>query len=216
MNSKLEYNAWMTTLSNLGSRVSPRSNKTIWIDLEKFIVLGAKYATEDSRLFTSYIIICLNIAPILSPFKIKKIALKFLQDDEFNIFGFIISKIQNNVRNQTQWNGLISMCNKRKSKDDEIILFNSRAFKIDNDFKEWNINSSKLEFEDQEKYVNIKKLFNHDLIKQRLSGVKTVYADINFYRQFFGETSLNKMAKDIFHDYNTVYQANELMRLAAF
>lgn len=215
MNLEFEHNNWFLFFSNLGSRTSPRSTKKTWMDLEKFIVLGTKYAIEDVRIFNSFVIICINLAPILSPFKIKKIANKLIKDEEFNILGFIISKIQENVRNQTQWNSLISMCDKKKCTNKEVSLFNTTSFKIGNDFKRWNINASKLELGNHDKYVHVEKLLKHDLIKQRFLGVKTVYSDINFYRQFYSESSLNKMAKETFHDYNTVYQANELIDLVA-
>jgi hypothetical protein len=215
MNLEFEHNNWFLFLSNLGSRISSRSKTKTWMDLENFIVLGTKYAIEDARLFNSFVIICIHLAPILSPFKIKKIANKLIKDEEFNILGFIISTIQENVRNKTQWNSLISMCDKKKCNNKLVLLFNTKSFKIGNDFKRWNINASKLELGNHDKYVHIEKLLQHDLIKQRFLGVKTVYSDINFYRQFYIESSLNKMAKDTFHDYNTIYQANELIGLVA-
>lgn len=72
MNSPNELQ-WIHFFSNLGSRVTPRVNKKVWLDLEHFIVLGCKYSKKDVRLFTSFLILCIKLAPILSPFKIKKI-----------------------------------------------------------------------------------------------------------------------------------------------
>jgi hypothetical protein len=211
MNSEIEYKNWSVFFSNLGSRTTPRFNKNAWLDLEHFIVLGAKYAIEDSRSFTSFIVMCIHLSPILSPFKIKKIALRELKEEQFNILGYIISKIQQNVRNPTQWNGLILLCQKKMKKHDEIVLFSSKAFKVELEFKEWNINASRLELDDHEKYLNTQKLYSHSIVRHRFSGVKTVYSDIYFYRLYHEEVSLHKMSKEIFHDYNTVYQANELM-----
>lgn len=215
MNSNNEYKNWLIFFSNLGSRTVPRSNKETWLDLEHFIVMGTRYAAEDPRVFTSFIITCIHLSPILTPFKIKKIALRELKGGQFNILGYLVSKIQENVRNHAQWNGLVQLCQKKMIKDDEIVLFSSKAFKTELDFKKWNITSSSLEIDQDEKYLNIQKLFSHALIKSRFSGFKTVFSDIYFYRQFHEEVSLHKMSKDIFHDYNTVYQANELMTKAS-
>lgn len=185
MNSELEYHHWLIFFSNLGSRSVPRTNKKIWMDLEHFIVLGAKYATRDSRTFTSFILICINLSPVLSPFKIKKIALKELTKEQFNTLGYIVSKIQENVRNPTQWNALILICNKKKTKQEEILLFGSRTFKTAPELKKWHLNTAGLELDNPEKYLNTRKLYSHSLVNQRFSGIKVVYSDINFYRQFF-------------------------------
>jgi len=215
MNSSNEYKRWFAFFSNLGSRTVPRTNKKIWMDLEEFVVLGTRYATENSRTFTSFIITCNKVAPILSPFKINKIAKKTLKNTEFNVLGYIISNIQNHTRNPGQWNSLIKLSKKNMYNLETINLFGSKAFKIDTLFQEWNIDSSSLELGEIDKYLNSEKLLTHRLIHQRLSGVKTVFSDISFYRIFHEKTSLNQMAKDIFHDYRSVYQASELLELVA-
>jgi hypothetical protein len=84
MNSSNEVKSWYRYFSKLGSRLVPRSNKECWMDLEHFIVLGCRFLHEDARLFTSFIILCIKTAPILSPFKIKKIAKTLLlSEDEY-------------------------------------------------------------------------------------------------------------------------------------
>jgi len=183
------------------------------MDLEDFIVIGVRYARKDARLFTSFVIICIKLGPILSPFKISKIAKLKLNNEEFNILGYIVSQIQENVRNKSQWKSLIVLCKKNKTNKQPVSLFKTKAFKIHDDFESWNLAGSTLELSAHDKYLNEKKTFSHSLVKKRLSGVKTVFSDIYFYRSFFKDISLNKLSKEIYHDYKSVYQANELMQL---
>jgi hypothetical protein len=77
------------------------------------------------------------------------------------------------------------------------------------------LNCLKLELSEVEKYINLKKLYAFPIINMRFSGVRVVYSDINYYQKLNGNTgSINQMAKDIFQDYNSVYQACERILLA--
>jgi hypothetical protein len=187
------------------------------MDLEHFIVLGSRFSREDARLFTSFIILCIKTAPILSPFKVKKIA-KALQltEDEYKILGYTINNIQNNVRNKKQWCSLIELCQKNANLSKEVKLFKTPTFKHDPALKEWSLLSSKLELLEVDKYLNLKKLYYFPIINMRFSGVKVVYSDINYYQKLNGkEGSINQMAKEIYQDYNSVYQACERILIAA-
>jgi len=218
MNStKQEYKNWQAFISNLGSRVTTRTNKKVWMDLEHFIVLGAKYANEDARIFTAFTHICIILAPILSPFKIKKIINSLLlKDDEFKIIGLMISNIQKSVRNKAQWNNLLMFCKEKADLNKEFKLFKSSSFKVAPELKEWNLVASGLELDNNDKYLNSKKMFNLSIVKMRFNGVKAVYSDLLFYRELNGENeSLNQISKKIYHDYNSVYQANEHILIAA-
>ena len=42
------------------------------------------------------------------------------------------------------------MCHKKKVANKQILLFKTKAFKIDEELKRWNLNASKLELENQE------------------------------------------------------------------
>jgi len=215
MNSTNEYKQWLCYFSNLGSRTVPRANKNVWMDLEHFIILGCKYALDDPRMFTSFTILCSSLAPVVSPFKLKKIAKIILAKDEYRVMGFLVTKIQQNVRNTAQWNSLIEFCRSKITDESKVNLFGNKSFRKEEELFEWGLVSSKLEFDQVDKYINIKKLYRHTLVNLRLLGVKTVFADITFYRQFYGgEESLNKTSIAIYHDYNTVYQANELIEIA--
>jgi hypothetical protein len=187
------------------------------MDLEHFIVLGSKFAREDARLFTSFIILCIKTAPILSPFKIKKIAKALLlTNDDYKILGYVISTIQTNVRNKKQWSSLVELCQSNAKLSDEVKLFKTPTFKHDPTLKEWSLLSSKLELTKVEKYLNLKKLYAFPIINMRFSGVKVVYSDINYYQKRNGKAgSINQMAKEIYQDYNSVYQACERILLAA-
>lgn len=184
------------------------------MDLEEFIVLGAQEAIHDPRVFTSFILVSKSLAPILSPFKIKKIATKKLVEKQFHLLGFILSQIQASVRNPLQWTSLIEFCKRKQIKNDRLILFHTRSFKTPSYFEDWNIQAASLELDHPEKYIDRHKLYSHSLVKKRLSGMKTVFSDMAFYREFFEDHSLNQMAKNIYHDYRSVYLANELISLA--
>jgi len=215
MNSTNEYKQWLLYFSNLGSRTVPRANKKVWMDLEHFIILGCKYL-DNPRTFTSFTILCSSLAPVLSPFKLKKIAKLILAQDDYRIMGFLVTKIQQNVRNSAQWNSLLEFCRSQITDESKVNLFGHKSFRKEEELFEWGLVSSKLEFDQVDKYINIIKLYRHTLVNLRLKGVKTVFADITFYRQFYGkEESLNMTSKAIYHDYNTVYQANELIEIAA-
>ena len=217
MNSSSDITNWQRYFSKLGSRVVPRSKIEHWMDLEHFIVLGCRIAREDARLFTSFIILCNKTAPILSPFKIKKIAqILLLSEGEYKILGYVITNIQKNVRNKKQWSSLIKLCQKNANLSKEIKLFKTPTFKHDQTLREWSLLASKLELSEVEKYINLKKLYAFPIINMRFSGVRVVYSDINYYQKLNGNTgSINQMAKDIFQDYNSVYQACERILLAA-
>ena len=216
MNSLNNIKNWHIYFSNLGSRVSPRVNKRVWMDLEYFVVLGCKIASTDDRLLTSFTILCTKLAPILSPFKIKKIAKEISDKNDYNLLGYIITKVQQNVRNKTQWSSLLGEWQSRANLKDNIRLFNTSAFKHDLDLKKWGLLASSLELQAEDKYLNLKKLYSFPIVKMRFSGVKVVYSDINYYQAINGShISIKQMAKDIFQDYNSVYQAHEHLLLAA-
>jgi hypothetical protein len=211
MNSSEYLKDWNLFFKILGSRVGPRTNKKIWMDLEFFIVLGSRYANQDPRTFTGFINLCSKIGTILSPFKLKKIANELLEkEEEYKILGFIVSTIQRNVRNKSQWNSIIKELKDKANIMHEYKLFSSAAFKKEPTLGQWGIISSKLELDDPEKYLNLEKLFKVPIIRNRFMGLKAVYSDLLSFKEYYGENeSLNSISKRIYHDYNSVYQANE-------
>ena len=112
MNSSEELQYWHMFFSHLGSRVPKRTTKKVWMDLEHFIVQGCINSKEEPRLFTSFVILCIKLAPILSPFKIKKIAQISFTDHDYKVLGYVISLVQKKVRNKKQWDNLIQFCKK--------------------------------------------------------------------------------------------------------
>lgn len=211
MNSSEYLKDWNIFLKILGSRVGPRSPKKVWIDLEFFIVLGSRYANQDPRTFTAFISLCSKIGTILSPFKLKKITNELLEkEEEYKVLGFILSTIQKNVRNKTQWNSIIKDIKSKANITTEYRLFASKAFKTEPNLKKWGIISSKLELENSEKYLNQEKLYKVPIIRNRFMGLKAVYSDLLSYKEYYGDSeSLSSISKKIYHDYNSVYQANE-------
>ncbi len=217
MNSSEYLKDWNIFFKLLGSRVGQRTNKKTWMDLEFFIVLGARYANQDPRTFTAFIHLCSKIGTILSPFKVKKIAKELLnKEEEYKTLGFILSSIQKNVRNKSQWSSTIKELKNKANITVEFRLFSSKAFKKDLTLRQWGIVSSKLELDDSEKYLNTDKLFKVSIIRNRFMGLKAVYSDLLFFKEHYGESeSLNSISKKIYHDYNSVYQANENILIAS-
>ena len=187
------------------------------MDLENFIILGSKFANQDSRTFTSFTHICIKLAPILSPFKLKKIVNEIVEtEDEFKILGFILETIQENVRSKNQWQALIKECKEKANTKKQFKLFDTSSFKSDLKLSNWGLVSSKLELECPDKYLDQSKLFKVSIIKNRFLGMKVVYSDLLFYKECHENTkSLNQISKKIYHDYNSVYQANENIKIAS-
>lgn len=186
-----------------------------WYDLEQFVVDGVRFSSVDSRLFTSYAIFVKTFLDILSPAKLKRVAIASrLNNKEKKFLGFVLEFGSNASMYKNQWKKLIEFIRAEIKNSEEEKAFSSFPFKSDEKLKKWKLLGSKLELDKENKYLNTSKAIKAPQIFRRLEGRKTVAADIVAYREIAGkERNLSELAREINQDYSTVYKVDKILKM---
>ena len=96
MQNLAEFRVWDLAFYQLGSNVSKLSTRREWFDLEEFFCHGISHSLHDARTFSTFSNLVKFIAPILAPFKIKKILASGIVFDR-SLLGYYLDIVSESI-----------------------------------------------------------------------------------------------------------------------
>jgi hypothetical protein len=201
-----EFRDWDLAFYQLGSNVSELNSKSEWFDLEEFFCYGINHSIHDARTFSAFSNLVKFIAPILAPFKIKKI-LNSGMDFERSLFGYYLDLISESI-GKSQLKDLYENFSKATPRK---VYF--PHFKPDKRYSKWGKLGQPFA-EPMEKFLNKQRLLSNYHVMRRFSGVKIVFSDVKAFQELHEDQnlSLNEISRRIHHDYASVYRADHNLR----
>jgi len=202
-----KFKDWDHAFFQLGSKVSESHQRDEWFDLEEFFCYGINHSLHDARTFSAFSSLVKCIAPILAPFKIRKI-LSLGLDYDRSLLGYYLDIMSEHI-GKAQLKDLYQNFTKATPKK---IYFSH--FKPDKKFSHWG-NLGQPFAEPEEKFINKKKLFSNYHVIRRYSGVKIVFSDVLAFKELNRDEkiSLNEISRRIHHDYASVYRADQSLKI---
>jgi len=204
-----EFKDWDLASSQLGSKVSELNREDEWFDLEEFFCYGIDHSLRDARTFSAFSSLIKFIAPILAPFKIKKILSSGIEFDR-SLLGYYLDLVSESI-GKSQLKDLYQDFTKATPRK---IYF--PHFKPDKRYSKWGKLGQPFA-EPLEKFIDKRRLLSNYHIVRRFSGVKVVYSDVKAFQEFHGDqkVSLNEISRRTYHDYASVHRADHSLRIVS-
>lgn len=202
-----KFRDWDLAFYQLGSNVSESQAGNQWFDLEEFFCYGINHSVHDARTFSAFSNLVKFIAPILAPFKIKKILASGINYDR-SLLGYYLDLVSESI-GRAQLKDLYQNFTKATPRK---IYFSH--FKPDKRYSKWG-NMGQPFAEPMEKFINKKRLLLNYHVIRRFSGVKVVFSDVKAFQELNEDEkiSLNEISRLTHHDYASVYRAEHSLKV---
>jgi hypothetical protein len=204
-----EFKDWDLAFYQLGSNVSELNREVEWFDLEEFFCYGINHSLRDARTFSAFSSLVKFIAPILAPFKIKKILVSGIDFDR-SLLGFYLDLISESL-GKSQLKDLYEDFTKATPRK---IYF--PHFRPDKQYSKWGKLGQPFA-EPMEKFIDKRRLLSNYHIVRRFSGVKVVFSDVKAFQELNGneKVSLNEISRRTHHDYASVHRADHNLKIVS-
>ena len=205
----IEFREWDLAFYQLGSNVSELNLNHEWFDLEEFFCYGINHSLHDARTFSAFSNLVKFIAPILAPFKIKKILASGIVFDR-SLLGYYLDIVSESI-GKAQLKDLYQEFTKATPRK---IYF--PHFKPDKRFSNWGKLGQPF-VEPMEKFINKRRLLSNYHVMRRFSGVKVVFSDVKAFQELHGDQkiSLNEISRRTHHDYASVHRADHSLKIVS-
>lgn len=202
-----EFKDWDLAFSQLGSKVSELNREDEWFDLEEFFCYGIIHSFRDARTFSAFSNLVKFIAPILAPFKIKKILASGIDFDR-SLLGYYLDLVSESI-GKSQLKDLYHDFTKATPRK---IYF--PHFRPDRRYSKWGRLGQPFA-EPIEKFIDMRKLLSNYHVMRRFSGVKVVYSDVKAFQELSKNqnVSLNEISRRTHHDYASVHRADHSLKI---
>jgi len=202
-----KFKDWDLAFHQLGSNVSGFNGKEEWFDLEEFFCYGINHSLHDARTFSAFSILVKFIAPILAPFKIKKILNSGIEFDR-SLLGYYLDLVSESI-GKFQLKDFYHDFTKATPRK---IYF--PHFKPDKRYSKWGKLGQPFS-EPMEKFIDKRRLLTNYHIVRRFSGVKVVFSDVKAFQELNGneKVSLNEISRRTHHDYASVHRADHSLKI---
>jgi hypothetical protein len=204
-----EFKDWDLAFYQLGSNVSELNREVEWFDLEEFFCYGINHSLHDARTFSVFSNLVKFIAPIMAPFKIKKILSSGIDFDR-SLLGYYLDLISESI-GQSQLKDLYRDFTKATPRK---IYF--PHFRLDKRYSKWGKLGQPFA-EPIEKFIDKRRLLSNYHIVRRFSGVKVVYSDVKAFQELSRNqnVSLNEISRRTHHDYASVHRADHSLKIVS-
>jgi len=204
-----EFKDWDLAFSQLGSKVSELNREDEWFDLEEFFCYGIIHSFRDARMFSAFSNLVKFIAPILAPFKIKKILASGIDFDR-SLLGYYLDLASESI-GKSQLKDLYQDFTKATPRK---IYFSH--FMPDKRYSKWGRLGQPFA-EPIEKFIDKRKLLSNYHVMRRFSGVKVVYSDVKSFQELSKNqnVSLNEISRRTHHDYASVHRADQSLKIVS-
>lgn len=204
-----EFKDWDLAFSQLGSNVSELNREDEWFDLEEFFCYGIIHSFRDARTFSAFSNLVKFIAPILAPFKIKKILASGIDFDR-SLLGYYLDLVSESI-GKSQLKDLYQDFTKATPRK---IYF--PHFKPDKRYSKWGKFGQPFA-EPMEKFIDTRRLLSNYHVIRRFSGVKVVFSDVKAFQELNGneKVSLNEISRRTHHDYASVHRADHSLKIVS-
>lgn len=202
-----KFKDWDLAFHQLGSNVSGFNGKEEWFDLEEFFCYGINHSLHDARTFCAFSSLVKFIAPILAPFKIKKILNSGIEFDR-SLLGYYLDLVSESI-GKFQLKDFYHDFTKSTPRK---IYF--PHFKPDKRYSKWGKLGQPFA-EPMEKFIDKRRLLTNYHIVRRFSGVKVVFSDVKAFQELNGneKVSLNEISRRTHHDYASVHRADHSLKI---
>lgn len=202
-----KFKDWDLAFHQLGSNVSGFNSKEEWFDLEEFFCYGINHSLHDARTFSAFSSLVKFIAPILAPFKIKKILNSGIEFDR-SLLGYYLDLVSESI-GKFQLKDFYHDFTKATPRK---IYF--PHFKPDKRYSKWGKLGQPFS-EPMEKFIDKRRLLTNYHIVRRFSGVKVVFSDVKAFQELNGneKVSLNEISRRTHHDYASVHRADHSLKI---
>ncbi|HXH74987.1 MAG TPA: hypothetical protein VNJ08_08480 [Bacteriovoracaceae bacterium] len=209
MSNLAKFSDWDLAFYQLGSNVSGLNQKSEWFDLEEFFCYGINHSLHDARTFSSFSNLVKFIAPILAPFKIKKILGSGIDFDR-SLLGYYLDLVSESI-GESQLKDLYQGFTKATPRK---IYF--PHFKPDKKYSKWGKLGQPFA-EPMEKFIDKRRLLSNYHVKRRFLGVKVVFSDVKSFQELSGgqKVSLNEISRRTHHDYASVHRADHSLKIVS-
>lgn len=209
MQNLVEFRDWDLAFYQLGSNVSELGSRHEWFDLEEFFCYGINHSIRDARTFSAFSNLVRFIAPILAPFKIKKILVSGI-DFDHSLLGYYLDIASESI-GKSQLNDLYQHFTKATPRK---IYF--PHFKPDKKYSKWGKLGQPFA-EPMEKFIDRRRLLSNYHVVRRFSGVKVVFSDVKAFQELNGnqKVSLNEISRRTHHDYASVHRADHSLKIVS-
>ena len=202
-----EFKDWDLAFYQLGSNVSEFNRENEWFDMEEFFCYGINHSLRDARTFSAFSSLIKFIAPILAPFKIKKILTSGIEFDR-SLLGYYLDLVSESI-GKSQLKDLYDDFTKATPRK---IYF--PHFRPDKRYSMWGKLGQPFA-EPMEKFIDKRRLLANYHVIRRFSGVKVVFSDVKAFQELNGndKVSLNEISRRTHHDYASVHRANHSLKI---
>lgn len=202
-----EFKDWDLAFYQLGSNVSELNHEVEWFDLEEFFCYGINHSLRDARTFSAFSSLVKFIAPILAPFKIKKILTSGMEFDR-SLLGYYLDLVTESI-GKSQLKDLYHDFTKATPRK---IYF--PHFSPDKRYSKWGKLGQPFA-EPMEKFIDMRRLLANYHVTRRFSGVKVVFSDVKAFQELNGneKVSLNEISRRTHHDYASVHRAGHSLKI---
>jgi hypothetical protein len=202
-----EFKDWDLAFYQLGSNVSELNREVEWFDLEEFFCYGVNHSLRDARTFSAFSSLVKFIAPILAPFKIKKILTSGIEFDP-SLLGYYLDLVSESI-GKSQLKDLYHDYTKATPRK---IYF--PHFRPDKKYSKWGKLGQPFA-EPMEKFIDKRRLLTNYHIVRRFSGVKVVFSDVKAFQELSRNqnVSLSEISRRTHHDYASVHRADHSLKI---
>lgn len=202
-----EFRDWDLAFYQLGSNVAELKRGHEWFDLEEFFCYGINHSLHDARTFSAFSALVKFIAPILAPFKIKKILASEMDFDR-SLLGYYLDLVSESI-GKSQLKELYQ--NFTKATPQKVYFSH---FKHDKRYVKWGKLGQPFA-EPMDKFINKKRLLSNYHVIRRFSGVKVVFSDVKSFQELNEnqKISLNEISRRTHHDYASVHRADHSLKI---
>lgn len=205
----VKFRDWDLAFYQLGSNVSELHLEDEWFDLEEFFCYGINHSIHDARTFSAFSNLVRFIAPILAPFKIKKILASGIGFDQ-SLLGYYLDIVSESI-GKAQLKDLYQGFTKATPRKKYF-----PHFKPDKRYSKWGKLGQPFA-ESMEKFIDKQRLLSNYHVIRRFSGMKVVFSDVKAFQELNKDwkVSLNEISRRTHHDYASVYRADHSLKIVS-